>query len=56
MADIIQKVELLKALTLKKTKWMALKSKDKEQDTTYENFISDVILVLDWVIDDVERM
>ena len=52
MKDI--KREILEMLSLKKNKWYELKGKD--HDVTHENFIDDVILVLDWVIDDIEKL
>lgn len=52
--EYILKTDILKMLDLKKNKWSSLKG--KEQDVTQENFVDNVILVLDWVIDDVESL
>lgn len=49
-----QKKEILEMLSLKKYKWSELK--DKKQDVTQENFISNVIWTLDWIIGDIEKM
>lgn len=51
--EYIEKTDLLKMLALKKNKWQELKG--KEYDATHENFISDVLLVYDWVINDIEK-
>lgn len=48
------KTDILKMLDLKKCKWGELKG--KEQNTVNENFVDDVLLVLDWVIGDIEKM
>jgi len=52
--DYILKVDLLKMLDLKKSKWCELKGKN--QDVTHENFIDDIILAFDWIINDVENL
>lgn len=49
--EYILRTDILKLLDLKKNKWSALKG--KEYDVTHENFIDDVLLVLDWVMDDI---
>lgn len=51
--DYIKKGDLLKDFNLKLSRWKELK--DKEQDVTHENFIDDVILVLGWVLNDIEK-
>lgn len=58
MANTIDKKELLMMLSLKKSKWVEIREKERngEQDMTHENFINDVILTLDWVINDVTNM
>ena len=48
------KHEVLEMVSLNKAKWLELKG--KEQDATHENFISNVILTLDWVIRDIGNM
>jgi len=50
----IKKTDLLKYFSLKKNKWLEIKGRD--HDVTHENFISDVIWVLDWVMNDIETM
>lgn len=52
--ESIPKNEILKMLSLKKNRWMELK--DREQDVVHENFINNVLLVLDWIVSDVEKM
>ena len=52
--DYILKSDVLRMIDLKIAKWKALK--DKPQDVTQENFIDNVILALNWVMDDVERL
>jgi len=56
MTDTINKQELLKMLTLKKSKWLEIKEKKEEHDVTHENFISDIILAFDWIINDVTNL
>ena len=51
--EYILKVDLLKMLDLKKSKWCELKGKG--HDVTHENFIDDIILAFDWIINDVEN-
>ncbi len=48
------KSEILKMLSLKKSKWSELKKKNN--DCVNENFVFDVLLVLDWVIRDIENI
>ena len=52
------KMEVLEMLSLKKNKWIEIKKlKEKgEQNVVHENFIDDMILALDWVINDIEKM
>ena len=50
--DII--VDILNMLDSHKRKWEEIKGPD--QDVTHENFIDNVLLVLDWVIKDIEKM
>ena len=52
--DLIYKEDILKTLTLKKSKWSELKG--KHQDITQENFIDNVILTINWLIDEIEKM
>lgn len=52
--EYIKKYDILNMLDLKKAKWSELKS--NEQDVTHENFIDNVLLVLDWVMKDVESL
>jgi hypothetical protein len=52
--EYILKTDILKMLDLKKNKWSELKGKG--HDVTHENFIEDVLLVLDWLIYDVENL
>lgn len=55
MADeYIKKVDLLKDFDLKLARWKELKEKG-HHDVTHENFIDDVILVLGWVLNDIEK-
>jgi len=58
MANTIDKKDLLMHLSLKKSKWMEIREKERmgEQNVTHENFINDVILTLDWIINDVTNM
>jgi len=51
--EYILKTDILKMLDLKKNKWSELKGKG--HDVTHENFIDDVLLVLDWMIKDIEN-
>jgi len=48
------KKEVLEMLSLKKNQWMELKG--KEQDLTHENFVDNVILTINWIMSDIERM
>ena len=48
------KKEVLEKLSLKKSKWMEIRG--KEQDVAQADFVTNVILVLDWVMRDVERL
>ena len=50
----ILKSDVLKMLALQKNKWQEIKGND--QDVTVENFIDNVMLTLDWVISDIEKM
>jgi len=52
------KMEVLEMLSLKKNKWIEIKKlKEKgEQNVVHENFIDDMILALDWIINDVTNM
>ena len=55
MADeYIKKVDLLKDFDLKLARWKELKAQG-QHDVTHENFIDDVILVLGWVVGDIEK-
>ena len=51
--EYILKTDLLKMLALKKSKWCDMKG--QHQDVTHENFIDDIILAFDWIINDVEN-
>lgn len=48
------KQQVLQMLSLEKNKWNDIKG--KEQDMTQENFVDNVMLVLDWVMRDIEKM
>lgn len=50
----LSKNEILKHFDLKKSKWCEIK--DKSQNVVQEDFINNVLLVLDWVIGDIEKM
>ena len=50
----IEKNDLIRLLSLKSSQWKELKG--QYQDVTQENFIDNVILVLNWVMSDVEKM
>ena len=54
MNTTIEKKDLLEYLALNEAKWK--ERKNLGQDVTHENFISDVILVYQWIIMDVEKM
>jgi hypothetical protein len=55
MADeYIKKGDLLRDFDLKLSRWKELKEKG-HHDVTHENFIDDVILVLGWVVGDIEK-
>ena len=51
--EYILKTDILKMLDLKKNKWSSLKGKG--HDVTQENFVDDVLLVLDWIMCDIEK-
>lgn len=51
---LLKRTDILKKLDLKKCKWKELK--DQPQDVTTENFIDNVILAIDWLIGDIEKM
>lgn len=53
MNEYMKKKDILKMLDLKKNKWNALRN--KEQNVTHENFVEDVVLVLDWIMRDIEN-
>lgn len=48
------KKDVLEMLSLKKNQWLELKG--KEQDLTHENFVDNVILTINWIMSDIERM
>lgn len=52
--EYLKKGDLLRDFDLKLAKWKEYKEKG-QQDVTHENFIDDVILVLGWVITDIEN-
>lgn len=52
--DYILKNDILKMLDLQKCKWVDIKGSD--QDVTQKNFIDNVILVLEWIMGDIEKM
>lgn len=52
--NTIEKDVLIRMLSLKSSQWKELKG--QYQDVTQENFIDNVILVLNWVMNDVEKM
>ena len=54
MNKTIEKDDLLKLLSLQSNQWKELRG--QFQDVTQENFIDNVILVLSWVMRDVEKM
>ena len=51
---LLSKNEILRHFDLKKNKWYDIK--DKSQNVVQEDFINNVLLVLDWVISDIEKM
>ena len=51
---LLKRTDILKKLDLKKCKWKELKG--QPQDVTTENFIDNVILAIDWLIGDIEKM
>lgn len=53
MNEYMKKKDILKMLDLKKNKWNALRN--KEQNVTHKNFVEDVVLVLDWIMRDIEN-
>lgn len=55
MNEYIKKGDLLRNFDLKLAKWKEYKEKG-HQDVTHENFVDDVILVYEWVLNDIERM
>ena len=54
MNKYINREDLLEMLNEKKNMWRSLKKEG--QDVTHENFIDDVVLALEWVIDGVEKL
>ena len=54
MKEYISKDQLVTILEEKKAKWDSLKG--KEQDVSHENFICDIILSIDWLISDINRI
>ena len=54
MNKTIEKVDLLKLLSKQLRQWREIKG--QFQDVTQEDFIDHVILVLNWVKSDVEKM
>lgn len=52
--EYIMKSDLLNLLNVRKNDWKQLKG--KEQDVFHENFVDDIILSIEWIISDVERM
>ena len=56
MTDTIRKCDIIKRLDMERDKWKAIKGHDNGQDVTQENFIDNVILVYEWLIDDIQKM
>lgn len=54
MREYIRRDDLLEMLNEKKNQWRSLKKEG--QDVTHENFIDNVVLALEWVIDGVEKL
>lgn len=55
MADeLIYKEDILKILTLKKSKWSEFKG--KKQDVVQEATIDNVIMTIDWIASEIEKM
>ena len=52
--NTINKAELLSHFDHERATWLAMK--DKPQNVMHDKFIEDVILVLDWVLSDIENM
>lgn len=55
MNEYLSKHEILKNINLNIAKWKELKKKGS-YDVTHENFLDDVILVYEWVLNDIEKM
>lgn len=52
--EYIKKGDILRMIDLHITRWSDLKG--KEQDVTQENFIDNVLLVLEWIMNDIEKL
>jgi len=52
--EYILKHDILTKLDTQKSKWLEIKGKD--QNVTQENFIDNVILVYEWILNDIEKM
>lgn len=52
--EYISKDAIINMLTKKRDDWESLKGKD--QDMMHENFVCDIILSINWIIADINRM